>query len=529
MWRWLERWFPPEPAPSDPAAPAWDPNLQAPLPADLTAATAVLKQILDHAPDAVFRPFDTGGGVHGLLLFMLQLADSERLEKEVLKVIQQAPLQRADLPADAAGLADLLSASVLPSVQMQAVTTVGNLIGLVLRGQAAFVLDGVPGGVALNYRNWPSRQLDEPKTEPVVRGPKEGFTEDLRVNRALLRRRLMSPDLEIETLQLGRYTQSEVAVYHLSTTVMPGLMDELRSRLSRIELDGVLESGYLEEFIEDAPFSPFSQIQNTERPDVVVAGLLEGRAAIMVDGSPSVLLVPTTFFHLMQANEDFYERFAITTLIRLIRYGLLVTALVLPALYVAITTYHQEMIPTNLLITLAAAREGIPFPAVMEALTMEMAFEALREAGLRLPRQVGQAVSIVGALVIGQAAVQAGLVSAPMVIVVALTGIASFTAPRYNAATALRLLRFPLMVAGATLGLFGVVCGLVGIAIHLAGLRSFGVPYFSPFMPFTPADWKDVLARVPHWALRTRPRLIGRSDPTRVGRGLRPGPPPQHR
>jgi spore germination protein KA len=284
----------------------------------------------------------------------------------------------------------------------------------------------------------------------------------------------------------------------------------------------VLESGYLEEFIEDNPYSPFPQVVHTERPDRVTASLLEGRVAILTDGTPFALIVPAEFITLMQSPEDYYERYMVATAIRWLRYIGFAMSLLLPSLYIAITTFHQEMIPTRLLISLAAAREGVPFPALVEALMMEFTFEALREAGIRLPRAVGQAVSIVGALVIGQAAVQAGIVSPLMVIVVAITGIASFMNPAFNIALTMRLMRFPLMLLAATLGLFGVMVGILAILIHLAGLRSFGVPYLSSLAPLHTKDLKDVAVRAPWWAMDNRPAETAKLNRRRQSRGQKP-------
>jgi spore germination protein KA len=273
-----------------------------------------------------------------------------------------------------------------------------------------------------------------------------------------------------------------------------------------------LESGYIEELIQDETYTPFPTVYNTERPDVIAAGLLEGRVAILIDGTPFVLLVPALFGQFNQAAEDYYQRADIGTLLRLLRYLSFFIALLGPSLYIAITTFHQEMIPTPLLISLAAQREGVPFPAFIEALVMELTFEILREAGVRLPRAVGQAVSIVGALVIGQAAVEAGIISAAMVIVVSVTAIASFVFPSYNMAISVRILRFGLMGLAASFGLFGITLGLIAIVLHLCSLRSFGIPYMSPFAPFILADQKDMLFKVPLWGMFSRPRLISQKN-----------------
>ncbi len=282
-------------------------------------------------------------------------------------------------------------------------------------------------------------------------------------------------------------------------------------------------SGGIEEFIEDNAFSIFPQIHKTERPDVVVSSLLEGKVAILEDGMPFALIAPITFWTSFQAAEDYYERFLYSTFIRLLRISLFILAGLLPSIFVAVTTFHPQLLPTNLLVSIAAAREGIPFPAVVETLLMEIVFEALREAGLHLPKPTGAAISIVGALVIGEAAVSAGIVSAPVVIVVGLTGISSFAIPRYNFAIAFRMLRFPILLLSGSLGLFGTVFGIVVILIHLVNLRSFGVPYFAPVAPQILGNLKDVLIRAPKWSLYSRPRCC-RKDKKRIPKGQRPRP-----
>jgi hypothetical protein len=286
----------------------------------------------------------------------------------------------------------------------------------------------------------------------------------------------------------------------------------------------VLESAYIEELLEDQPFSIFPQIMNTERPDVAAANLLEGRVVIMVDGTPFVLIAPTTFYSLIQSPEDYYQRYAFSTAIRWLRYAALVISLLLPSLYVAVLTFHQEMVPTSLFFSIAKSREEIPFPVVVEALIMEITFEALREAGVRLPKQIGSAVSIVGALVIGQAAVSAGIVSAPMVMVVSITGIASFMIPRYSAGIALRLLRLPIILLAGTLGLLGIMLGVISTVVHLCTIRSFGVPYLSPLGPMKGQDMKDVLIRAPWWMLNTRPHLTGNGNEYRQASEQKPDP-----
>jgi spore germination protein KA len=290
------------------------------------------------------------------------------------------------------------------------------------------------------------------------------------------------------------------------------VLKEVRQRLGRINIDAVLESGYIEELIQDKALTPFPTVNNTERPDALAAGILEGRVAIMVDGTPFALLVPALFLQFFQASEDYYQRADFATLLRVLRFLSFFISLLGPSLYIAITTFHQELLPPELLIRLVAAREGVPFPAFIEALIMEITFEVLREAGVRMPRAIGQAVSIVGTLVIGQAAVEAGIISPSMVIVVSLTAISNFVIPSFNMGIAVRILRFPIMFLAASFGLFGIVISLFAIVLHLCSLRSFGVPYMSPFASFNWDDQKDSIFRLPQWAQYARPRLIAQND-----------------
>ncbi|MNI07569.1 Spore germination protein A1 [compost metagenome] len=321
----------------------------------------------------------------------------------------------------------------------------------------------------------------------------------------------------MKPMTLGRESNTSAVIAYLNDLAMPSLIEEVEKRLKKIDVDAVLESGHIEELIQDDTYSPFPQMQYTERPDVVASALLQGRIAIILDGTPFVLLVPFVFVQVMQTSEDYYERFQIATLLRLLRYLFLFFSLTTPALYVAITTYHQGLLPTTLMLSVAAAREAIPFPAVVEALIMEITFEALREAGIRLPKAVGSAVSILGALVVGQAAVQAGIVSAPMVIVVSITGIASFTIPRFNGAIAVRMLRFPILIIASIFGFYGIFFSLMLLIGHMANLRSFGVPYLSPVAPLSSGDMKDVLIRAPWTQMKERPAFMPLQDTERMG------------
>ncbi|MDI3317046.1 MAG: spore germination protein [Bacillota bacterium] len=488
------------------------------LDADVQVVSDRLHLLFARAPDLVIRPLELGG-MPAAVYFLKGLVDDARLEHLLVSLLEEG---RASQGFEGARR---VRTKLLAADRAQPVRTYREVAQAVLNGMAVLVVASWREGLGLGLDQAEKRAVEEPRAESVVRGPREGFIEELATNLSLVRRRLRDPDLRVREFRLGRRTQTHVVVLYLESLANIDVVDEVLSRLERIDVDSVLESAYVEELIEDNPYSLFPQILHTERPDVVAAHLLEGRLAILTDGTPFALILPATLFSFLEVSEDYYERFWIAIAIRFLRFLLAMLALVLPGLYVAVTTFHQEMIPTRLLLRLAAAREGIPWPPMLEALIMEVTFEILREAGVRLPKQIGQALSIVGALVIGTAAIQADIVSPPMVIVVALTGIASFGLPYFSLAIAFRILRFELIVLGGVLGLYGVMLGLLGTLVHLSSLRSFGVPYLSPVAPLAIPDLWDTLFRLPHWRQRLRPVAIEPADVRRRAAGLRPGPP----
>ncbi|GMA60491.1 spore germination protein [Alicyclobacillus fastidiosus] len=488
------------------------------LVADLAVNEQVLRGVFESCSDVVFRSVMVPGFSKMLLVFVDGLVDAATLDKVLLK-----PMLSREMPDAADGAASrIIQEQLVAIAKVETVHRVKDVVDGILKSNVGVLVEGDSDALIAELKGFEKRAVEEPAAEITVRGPRDGFTETLRVNTALLRRRIRSPRLKLESLSLGDLSQTDVVIAYITGVVQETVLQEVRKRINRIEIDGVLESAYVEEFIQDRALTPFPQVQNTERPDVVCASLLEGRIAIFVDTTPFVLIVPMTFWTGLQAAEDYYERTLYTSFIRWIRFILFNVALFLPSLYVAITTYHPQLIPTNLLISIAAAREGVPFPTVIEAFMMELMFEGLREAGVRLPKAVGSAVSIVGALVIGQAAVQAGIISAPMVIVVSATGIASFAIPRYNLGIAYRILRFPVLLLAGTLGLFGVGLGALAILAHLVNLRSFGVPYLVPVAPQVPSNLKDVFLRAPLWSTPHRPRLISGADKQRLPHGKRP-------
>lgn len=465
-----------------------------------------LKDIMGANADIVFKNITLGRDKTNpaAIVYIDNLIDPQYVDMDIVRPLV-LDAYTSGLNTSDKIIEQLKAGNLITRGEKALVKNFNNLISGLLTGDAVLLIENINEAYVISAKGYEYRNVAEPEVEPVVRGPKEAFIEVLSVNIGLIRRRLTTPNLVFESFKIGTVSKTNVCMAFIKGICPEELSSEVRSRLKKINIDGVLESGYIEEFIQDAPYSVFPQVRNTERPDVVAAALLEGRAAVIVDNTPVVLIVPGEFFSLMQSAEDYYNRFCFSSLIRFIRYFAFFISIFLPALYIAITTYHQEMLPTGLLISIMSSRAEVPLPAFLEAFVMILAFEILHEAGVRLPRSIGQAVSIVGALVIGQAAVQAKLVSPLMVIVVALTAIAKFSIAQYNVTLSIRILRFFFMTLASILGIFGIMIGILFLMIHLFSLKSFGKPYMAPLSPFRAGDLKDTVVRAPWWALTRRP------------------------
>ncbi|MBW5449123.1 spore germination protein [Cohnella sp. CFH 77786] len=450
-----------------------------------------VRQEFRNCSDMVYSEISTDGGQPKRLLVYLGTLVNEEKVNGMFKTIAAFPDTRLPEGTESENGKPIPVGKVFTSSKWS------EIIRRILRGNAVLFTDGSDKADCFAAENMPQRSIEEPSSEPSIRGSKEGFVERQSVNVGLLRHYIRTPRLKMEAFTVGEMTETKVLVAYIEGLADESVVERLRNKIAAIRADGILESGYIEEIIRDDPFPIFPIFQNTERPDVVAGGLLEGRVAILVDNTPFVILAPVTFWSGLQASEDYYVRYPVASFVRGIRLLFLFIAVFVPSFYVAVTTFHQEMIPTSLLLSVASAREPVPFPIVLEALLMELMFEALREAGVRLPRPIGQTVSIVGALVIGQSAVQAGIISAPSVIIVSMTGIAAFLIPRFSFANGVRLLRFPMIVLAGTLGLYGIALGFLGILLRVVHLKSFGVPYFTPVSPFSKRALKDVFFRAP--------------------------------
>jgi spore germination protein len=469
----------------------------------------ILKEAFKDCTDIVYREFKIGEQqeLRAALIYVDGMADRMLLNNFVLnnlmiktRIAEDQGLRSREQ------LINQIKEKVLAVTEMKEIETIDEGIVNILSGDTVLLLDQYEKIVIVASKGWPARGVSDPVTEVVVRGPRDGFTETFRVNTSLIRRRIRDTRLKIKTQKVGERSKTDVALMYMEDIVDPKVLLEVDNRIRDIDFDAIMESGFIEQFVEDNWISLFPQIQNTERPDVAAASILEGRVAIVIDNSPFVLLVPTTFNMLMQSAEDYYERWPIATAIRILRYLAALVSLVGPSLYVAITSFHPQMIPTKLALSVAVNRQGVPFPAIVEALIMEVTIEILREAGVRLPKPIGATIGIVGGLVIGQAAVEAGIVAPLMVIVVAVTAISSFSIPSYNVAIGFRLLRFGFMLAAGILGLYGVSLVLLLLLAHLCSLKSFGIPYLSPFVTYVDelSDMKDTFVRVPMISMNNR-------------------------
>ncbi|WP_420490351.1 spore germination protein [Neobacillus niacini] len=492
------------------------------LPSSLQDQINYIKEKTGNSTDVIIRRLQLGDGrgPDTAVVFVEGIADSKAINDFLIESIMNKHPVESKQP-----IFETLFKEVVALGDVKEITDWDNLYLSLMSGESIILVDGVQKAISASTRGGEQRSVQEPSSQLTVRGPRDGFTESIRTNTALIRRRIQNPDLWLENMKIGSVTKTDVSIMYIKGIAKDEIIEEVRNRLKRIEIDSILESGYIEQLIEDTAFTTFPTLYHTERPDMVAGNLLEGRVAIIVNGTPFVLIAPAVFIQFFQSVEDYYGRADIATALRFLRILIFFISIIAPAAYIAVTTFHQEMIPTQLLVAIAAQRESVPFPALVEALIMEVSFEILREAGVRMPRAVGSAISIVGALVIGQAAVQAGIVSPAMVIIVAITAIANFATPAFAVAISARLIRFGFMFAAATFGFYGIILGVIILAVHLCSLRSFGVPYLTPMAPFIPANLGDTIVRLPLWAQKKRPRLFTDNKENRVGDNQKPQPP----
>lgn len=492
-----------------------------PIDKDIDKNINFIKEILDGSDDIIYREFKTGGpnGRRMFLCYIDGMADKMLLNQFVLTPLMLTAREvEPDLSQIKDKLYDAAKNSGMAATDFKDTQYYEDVLLTILSGDTVLFINGYDSAFKIATKSWPARGVAEPESETVIRGPRDGFVETFRMNTALVRRRIRDPRLKVKQMQIGTRSNTDVAVMYIEGIVNPRIVEEVKSRLSKINIDAIIDSGYIQQLIEDRHKTFFPTVQTTERPDTFSASIYEGRVGIIVDNSPFALIAPATLASFLISPEDYYVRPAAAAFMRVIRIIALIFATLSPAIYISLTSFHPSMIPPQLALSIASSREGVPFPAFIEVIIMEITLELLLEAGIRLPRPIGFAISVVGGLIIGQAAVAAAIVSPIMLIVLSITAVASFSFPNYDLSNAVRFIRIILIICSSVYGLYGVVLGLIGILIHLVNIKSFGTPYLSPLAPFNKNDMKDSLFfRMPWTKMKRRPEEFAPEDLVRQG------------
>lgn len=463
--------------------------------------------------DMVLREFDIvvkARTIPAFMIFFDGMTDRKVIDDDILQPLML--LSNLDIKGDEKSTVDYIKNHILPHNQLNEARTYEAVVEEVNFGGCAIFIEGVDIAFVADVKGWDHRGVERPNTEQTLRGPQEGFTEMLRANTALIRKILKDEDLIAENISIGRRSKTPCSMLYIKDITNDSLVKEVRRRLKSVKIDYLLDSGELEQLIEDKTFFPVPQMIASERPDRAASMLSEGKVVVVVHGSPFVLIMPITNNELLHSPEDTYVRFPYANMLRFVRIMGVVLSLLLPGMYVAITNFHHEMIPTGLLFAIEASREKVPFPSVVEILMMEVAFELIREAGIRIPGPIGPTLGIIGALILGQAAVAANIVSPILIIVVAVTGIGSFAAPNFSLALGFRVMRFAYIILGAMAGFLGITAGLFIMEIWFVKAKSFGVPFLAPFAPRTSGGAEDEFTRAPIWKQENRADYMNVKD-----------------
>ena len=487
---------------------------------DLNTNLQMLEEIFKDVDDLVFRLVELGESkTKACFVFIDELIDGARLSEYAIQAVLIDDKKDFNLKLFTSNLIKNLANREITISDVKEEEDLGSIVDAILSGQTAFFVEKEKKALLLETRGYPTRGISEPESETVVRGPRDGFGENLKMNMALVRRRIRDPKLKVKMKKVGRRSKTDIAIMYIEDIINENILEEVNKRIEQLDIDAILDSSTLEFLIEDNYLSPFPQIEVTERPDTVAASIYEGRVGILVDNTPFALIAPVTIGAIMQAAEDHYSRWTITSFIRLLRIFAVFLAALAPAFYIAMTSFHPGLIPTRLTYYLGASRINVPFPAVVEAFLMEITIEVLRESGTRLAGPIGSTIGIVGGLIIGQASVEAGIVSPLMIIIVAITTISVFALPNYEWASGFRFIRFGYMILAAIFGLYGIMLGIVVLFVHLAKMESFGIPYTAPYsgLGLREGDLKDTLIRAPLQKLKYRPRFTLPKDKKRMG------------
>ena len=455
---------------------------------DLMENMVKVRALSQNSTDLLERQIEVSG-VPVAILMCEGMVNLQLFTQILVRPLTELSLENADGEA----VARWVSRETVLSGDQKEFFTYDELFSFLMAGFVVLLIDGVDRGIACGMQGYSFRSVSEPSTEMNITGSREGFVEPIRVNQTMIRRRLRSPSLKFEMYPIGEKSRTDICLVYLTDTADPRMVEEVKRRLGKLSSDILLSQGYLRPYLEGQPLSPFSSVGTTERPDTLCAKINEGRIGILVDGTPFALVVPYRFEEHFQSMDDYSYRPYYGSFIRLLKYFAFLLSIFLPGGYVAITSFSPEMLPDSLLFNIAASEQQTPFSMMTEALVIHLIYEIMREAGLRLPRPVGHAVSIIGALVIGDAAVKAGIIGSSMVMVVALTALSSFVVPSLYEPAA--ILKFVFILVGGTWGLFGISVGFVLLLTNLCALESLGVPVMAPLSPCAPADLRDGLWR----------------------------------
>lgn len=468
--------------------------------------------------DIVQRSIFVGGkeDMEARIIYQSGSINKELLQSDVIKpLMTMQPIVNKDNYSESE-LAKYICNTCIYASELHVDRDFEHAINQVYESKVLLIIKGLSDCLILNLADAPKRPVQESDLEKRTRGTRAGFVENLEDNIALMRGEIRDPNLVVEIFKLGRRSKTDVALIYIKDIVDYKVLEELKKRIGSIDTDSILATGYIESFIEDNPWSPFPFIHGTERPDKAAGNVLEGRILIVANGTPFTLIVPALFMQFFQGTEDYYEKLHVGLYGRLLRFIAFIFAITAPGVYIALTSFHPELIPTELLVTLARMRRQVPFPPFVEALFMEFVIEALREAGIRLPKSVAQTLGVVGGIVLGEAAIRANLVSPAMILMATVTAICTFSIPNYSMSLVIRILRLLIIILAALFGGYGITVGLIIILIHLAKQKSMGIPYLAPVAPLRLRDMKDFIYRAPIWKMNNRPVSIPNKEKIRV-------------
>ncbi|HDK7175919.1 TPA: spore germination protein [Clostridium botulinum] len=446
--------------------------------------------------------------LEGAIIYINGLASKDIIDRDVLHPLM---LHIKENLKDKPNIMEYISKKYITMSNTKIEKDINNILSSLKRGQTTLLLENSDEAIIIDTSSGDYRSISEPTNESSIRGSREGFIEKLETNTSIIKRRIRDENLVIENMVLGRRTQRDLAIIYIDNIVDKNVLQELKYKLSSIDVDSVSLMGYIQQYIENDAYSIFPQSRTTERPDIVEGNLMEGRIAVMLEGTPMVLLTPSIFIEFFQAIEDYTQRTIVSSFTRILRALSVIIVITFPSIYLTLIKFNAELIPIKFVNTIIQSRSNIPLTPFMEILSMEIIVEFLREGGLRLPPKVNQTLSVVGGIIIGQAAIKAGIVSSSTLLIIGISIIAAFLTPNYDMSLAVRFIRFPMLILSNYLGLLGLTAGFFFLLVHICSLESLGVPYFS----FHNEEYKDIFIRSPLWTMNKRPDSIPNNNPIR--------------